>query len=753
MGRLVADGASIDNNVFINAAELSIAGRPLTNERVVLPRQRDLVLPESTDASADLRTAERQRPSPEQVRAQKGRQRLQTVMSSLLNVSEYNFGNKPVCIVNFTPYVEDLGLCVLDLKMGPPSASGFDFRNKLHYIGVHWMDKSEFGRMRVVREVLEAWMDGKLKISGFEFQSVPPSVPQDQISLIPGADVAMGSVDRLEMEVLVRDGGSVVIKPDEIRYWRSIRDEFCLAGVINLGGGTATAVNPVQDQEDGAGQGNNTPAPEVFESLEKLKEADPIEESVASEVSHVTMMRSKSGSLYLMLEADPADSGAREKILPRKMQLGGYGSGTYSKVEDANPGVYFTMGRGDATVCQFDESSLKPESTNIEAWSLYKMVTQVEKHKRLAKVNVSFLKLTRKQDDAALDGFEVEMTAKMKYQPITAQRDLQKAVTCKNFFKWFAGDKVKAIDESPYIMTVFRFRYEGVGTNLKVQKPYVLTKTGIKLELQKPVKARLTLPCPTPAASSSVAPEHAPEKSPRAFSEAGEESETPRPKAHAGPKRKAMGRGRGRGGRGRGRAKKTEEEAIVTEMVMEGDGEENGEPDELEVPEPEVPEPKAPEPEGGLENEDGKVETELKPKKKKVAAMKKPSASRKAASECRDGEVGSPTKKPASLEETGKEAKNAEIGVGDKKTKQSFEVEAARCEPWDYPEGQGQAHEGGDQKGGIPRLLSAQQRISALKKRVQALNKRSEHAAAAVATAVDCPEEQKAAGELVGFEI
>lgn len=178
-----------------------------------------------------------------------------------------------------------------------------------------------------------------------------------------------------------------------------------------------SAENPVQDQDGGAGQGNNNPAPEVFESLEKLKETDPIEESVPSEVSHVTMIRSKSGSLYLMLEADPANSGAREKILPRKMQLGGYGSGTYSKAEDATPGVDFKMDRGDATVCQFDESSLKPESTNIEAWSLYKMVTQVEKFKRLAKVNVSFMKLTRKQDEASLDGFQVEMTAKMNTNP------------------------------------------------------------------------------------------------------------------------------------------------------------------------------------------------------------------------------------------------------------------------------------------------------------------------------------------------
>lgn len=88
------------------------------------------------------------------------------------------------------------------------------------------MDKADFGRMRVVREVLESWMDGKLKISGFDFQSVPPTVPQEQISLIPGADIAMGSFDRLAMEVLVREGASIVLKPDEIRYWRSINDEF-----------------------------------------------------------------------------------------------------------------------------------------------------------------------------------------------------------------------------------------------------------------------------------------------------------------------------------------------------------------------------------------------------------------------------------------------------------------------------------------------------------------------------------------------
>ena len=76
---------------------------------VTLPRQRDLVLPESTDASSDLRLAERPRPSPEQLRAQKGSLRLQSLFESLLQVSDHKW-DAPVVIVNFTGYVEDAAL-------------------------------------------------------------------------------------------------------------------------------------------------------------------------------------------------------------------------------------------------------------------------------------------------------------------------------------------------------------------------------------------------------------------------------------------------------------------------------------------------------------------------------------------------------------------------------------------------------------------------------------------------------------------
>lgn len=103
----------VEENMWITASELSVAGRPLQQPTVTLPRQRDLVLPESTDASTDLRLAERPRPSQEQVRAQKGRQRLQALASgtafSLLNVAEHK-RDAQVVIANFTGYVENAGL-------------------------------------------------------------------------------------------------------------------------------------------------------------------------------------------------------------------------------------------------------------------------------------------------------------------------------------------------------------------------------------------------------------------------------------------------------------------------------------------------------------------------------------------------------------------------------------------------------------------------------------------------------------------
>ena len=74
-----------------------------------MPLSRELVLPESLDADDGIRVAERQRPSPETVAAQKGKARWVVLLRSLLSMQGYDLTNRPVVIVNFTSYVEDVG--------------------------------------------------------------------------------------------------------------------------------------------------------------------------------------------------------------------------------------------------------------------------------------------------------------------------------------------------------------------------------------------------------------------------------------------------------------------------------------------------------------------------------------------------------------------------------------------------------------------------------------------------------------------
>ena len=113
------------------------------------------------------------------------------------------------------------------MKITENSTLTFDCKNRLHYLGIHFLDKADFGRMRLVREITEAWMDQKLKITGFEFSSTPPKVADEEIKKIPGADVALGGFDALKLEVLVREGSSINIRPDETKFFRSINDAIC----------------------------------------------------------------------------------------------------------------------------------------------------------------------------------------------------------------------------------------------------------------------------------------------------------------------------------------------------------------------------------------------------------------------------------------------------------------------------------------------------------------------------------------------
>ena len=109
-GRFVTNKEGAETNAWTNFSELGVCGRPLGDQKIFMPLSKDLLLPESLSAEEDLRFAERQRPSPETVAAQKGKDRWMTLLRSALTmVGNYDMTNTPVIILNFTSYVEDVG--------------------------------------------------------------------------------------------------------------------------------------------------------------------------------------------------------------------------------------------------------------------------------------------------------------------------------------------------------------------------------------------------------------------------------------------------------------------------------------------------------------------------------------------------------------------------------------------------------------------------------------------------------------------
>ena len=98
-----------DSNQFLIASELALAGRPLTDKKIIIPLSKDLLLPESLEADEDLKQAERQRPSAEAIAAQKGSDRYLALIRSLLNLSGDGLAKQAVVLLNLTGYVEELG--------------------------------------------------------------------------------------------------------------------------------------------------------------------------------------------------------------------------------------------------------------------------------------------------------------------------------------------------------------------------------------------------------------------------------------------------------------------------------------------------------------------------------------------------------------------------------------------------------------------------------------------------------------------
>ena len=115
-GRVVVNGGSFNENIWMSS-ELAVCGRAIAQNESergaptsTLPKSTTLLLPEASSPNADLKLAERTRPSPEQSSAQKGCQRLELLLESLFRNCELP---GPVLIINLTGYVEEMAAAVL----------------------------------------------------------------------------------------------------------------------------------------------------------------------------------------------------------------------------------------------------------------------------------------------------------------------------------------------------------------------------------------------------------------------------------------------------------------------------------------------------------------------------------------------------------------------------------------------------------------------------------------------------------------
>lgn len=490
--------------------ELAVYGRAvgtMEGERgaptAVLPRSSALLLPESGDPNVDIRLSERNRPSVEQVAAQKGVQRCQMLLDSLFR---FNPHPGPAVLINLSGYVEDMGHAVLKQRIrGPLGGDGGSFNyQKLHYLSLHSLDKQQFsyGRMRVVRELTDSFFDGAVTYGGARFQNEPVRLTDEELAQIPGSGV-LKSADSLPLQVLVRDGVNVVVHPDYVRKWSNcggelgqqykklvaehershqtlLKDIIGRSSSSSSGGGALIpnrTLNPqTHDDQPGDTDGNRPEADgsadqqtqTTYESENAMTTAEnsEVKHRVASELQGVELLRLQNGKLFLVAEKD--------KVIPKWTCVGGYGTGRYVAEDAPEKGVSVLWPQGDETPVQIDMASIDPNagSTSVEAMTLYKYLVLLERQKRVSTYNVSYATVERITADNS-DTFKVEPKDLHKYKPLP---DPAKAITCKGFFGE-SEQSIQIVADSSIVRTVFRFRFERVhgcsirSKNLMLSRP------------------------------------------------------------------------------------------------------------------------------------------------------------------------------------------------------------------------------------------------------------------------------------------
>ena len=141
------------------------------------------------------------------------------------------------------------------------------------------------------------------------------------------------------------------------------------------------------------------------------------------------------------------------------------------------------MGFGRKTLVQVDHSSVTPENTNIEVMSVYRLLTHLERVKKITEYKLSYSVVERKPPSSeGGDGFSIKIKDPHKYRLMTEGAS---APTCKSFF---AHCSLEQLGTSKIIQKIFRWRFERTWQCCKVQKPYVITVKPVNLKAGAPVQ-------------------------------------------------------------------------------------------------------------------------------------------------------------------------------------------------------------------------------------------------------------------------
>ena len=148
--------------------------------------------------------------------------------------------------------------------------------------------------------------------------------------------------------------------------------------------------------------------------------------------------------------------------------------------EEDGPGLPLEWGQGDKTLIQVDHSSITPEHSHQEVMTLYKLLTLLERTKKITEHKVSYSDCSRAAQGAS-DAFKVTLSQPHKYKTLPSQSE---KISSKSFF----GQSMLDVEGSSLIGKVFRFRFERVTGCLKIQKPYVMALRGLTLKPKQPVQ-------------------------------------------------------------------------------------------------------------------------------------------------------------------------------------------------------------------------------------------------------------------------